>query len=377
MSGVGFWVVLSLLLLLWAEPQQWPLLQGEHWTDKLGGLTLLFGAYVLLSLPFDYLGGQGIARRHRRAQGPARSFWRAWLRGVALQGLGFVLTGALFLAIGPLWGLPGVLLVGGLGMLVLLELQPLLARLIGGLDRQTPATAGVLRQLKAWGLEPPKRVQYLAHADPAFTGGIAGLPGRERLVLPASWLTDWPADEAALQLLRRSALVRNGSRTRGVLIALAWSLGGLALASLLPGAGFANVAGLLTSGLGTTLWGFLGLLTLPSLSRPGVYAADRAAQQAGVPYELQERTMRRLDRQQDDEPARSPLVETIFHPVPAVAGRLAQLQAPPATGHSPGRGAWQAARMMLFLSALTLSFLPRAVHCNAGRPELWVFLPSD
>ena len=39
--------------------------------------------------------------------------------------------------------------------------------------------------------------------------------------------------------------------------------------------------------------------------------------------------------------------------------------------------AWHLARTALYLSHAGLSLLPRAVHCNAGRPELWVYLPSD
>jgi hypothetical protein len=64
--------------------------------------------------------------------------------------------------------------------------------------------------------------------------------------------------------------------------------------------------------------------------------------------------------------ARSPLVETILHPIPSVQSRLQQLAA---QGGEP-RGAWQAARVALFLSWGCFGFLSRTVHCNSGRPEL-------
>ncbi|WP_146526280.1 hypothetical protein [Novipirellula artificiosorum] len=39
--------------------------------------------------------------------------------------------------------------------------------------------------------------------------------------------------------------------------------------------------------------------------------------------------------------------------------------------------AWHAARMTLFVSWACMGMLVRAVHCNVGRPELWVMLPTD
>jgi hypothetical protein len=35
------------------------------------------------------------------------------------------------------------------------------------------------------------------------------------------------------------------------------------------------------------------------------------------------------------------------------------------------------ARTALPMSWCCLGLLGRAVHCNAGRPELWVLLPTD
>ena len=93
----------------------------------------------------------------------------------------------------------------------------------------------------------------------------------------------------------------------------------------------------------------------------------------GVPRGVLEHLIQRLDRWQDDEPARSRGVETIFHPIPSVERRLAAL----GQRATPAVGAWHAARMMLFLSWVGLGLLSRAVHCNSGRPELWAALPAD
>jgi hypothetical protein len=66
-------------------------------------------------------------------------------------------------------------------------------------------------------------------------------------------------------------------------------------------------------------------------------------------------------------------VETVFHPIPALRRRIARLE----EGRASEGGAWHAARMALFLSWASFGLLGRAVHCNCGRPELWVLLPAD
>jgi hypothetical protein len=51
--------------------------------------------------------------------------------------------------------------------------------------------------------------------------------------------------------------------------------------------------------------------------------------------------------------------------------RLRQL-GQPSTGFIPGN----LARSNLYYSWATFTLLGRAVHCNVGRPSLWVFPPS-
>ena len=56
-------------------------------------------------------------------------------------------------------------------------------------------------------------------------------------------------------------------------------------------------------------------------------------------------------------------------------GKVVVLSA--AAPDGPRSGAWHEARTALFLSWAGLGFLSRALHCGAGRPELWVLLPCD
>ena len=118
----------------------------------------------------------------------------------------------------------------------------------------------------------------------------------------------------------------------------------------------------------------VGVVAGPYVDRqPGrVRQVDRRLVAAGFERELLERTVRRLDDLQDGERSRPALVETIFHPIPSVENRLDE-----AADAAPRPGYWDAARTAIFLGSTGLGLLGRAVHCNCGRPSLWVFLPSD
>jgi hypothetical protein len=102
-----------------------------------------------------------------------------------------------------------------------------------------------------------------------------------------------------------------------------------------------------------------------------VRAADAAAAREW-PATAVAQVITTLDALQDDEPERSGIVETIFHPIPGAAMRVAHLS-PTTTGPRPAN----VARLALPMSWCCLGLLGRAVHCNAGRPELWVLLPTD
>lgn len=323
-SGVGLFVMLA----------AWGLASGFSVSSVLPFLAL----YLLIHLPLDILGGYWLPLSF--ARWPGGRFWPRYLRGALLHA-GFLLVVA--------WMTPLIGRQGGLVAVLVFQLL-LMVALVGWQD-----------QLAVWMSGAPS-----ATADPGFTGGIAGLPGAERLVLPRDpTIKNFTA-------VRRRACIASGSRLRGLLVAIIWNLAGFAASAHLPGAGVTNHTELLRTVFGFTLWSFLGLLILPSLSRRGVLEVDQAVRRLGIPPAVFAQAIQTLDRLQDDEPQRAPGVETIFHPIPSVTNRMAGFAQP-----SSGRGAWHAARYALFLSWPGLGLLSRAVHCNVGRPELWVFLPAD
>ena len=370
-AGVGTWVVVSLGLLAWGGL---PARLRDAAGTPLADFATLFGALVaaaLVTLPLDALGGHVLPRRYDRPVNRGLlDFAVRWVRGVTVLSALAASSGVLVLAAGRQGGRPAALLALVGASVLMLALQATIARLVASLPR-APHRLARLSGVEDTG------VILLDGDDPGFTGGFTGL--RPRPVLPAAWSRSLglPALEVLVQ--RRNRILESGAWTRARCAAVAWNVAGFALCSLLPGAGVTSVGELLTTALGFTLWSFLGLLLLPTPSRRGTAAADaRVADSVSDRHHLRVAT-RALDRLGDCEPRRSEGIERIFHPVPAVEGRLDRLdELEPGQGAAPGSwDTWHLARTALFLSHAGLSLLPRSVHCNAGRPELWVYLPSD
>lgn len=355
-AGVGTIVVLAVLAVLLA----WPAKLFGAWPNTLSSnLTALFWivlSYTLLHVPFDYIGGYWLPCYYSRQCQLFNMFAAQYLRAAFFQSLIVLLSALVLLEAGRWGGRAAAIAAIAVLMLILVELQDRLARLVGGLHAERDAN-GVL---------------YLGGVDSGFSGGLTGLPGRERIVLPSLWTRIFTKDVLQLELTRRSAALSSGSRLRGLAVAFLFNLVGFWACSFLPNAGVSTVSELFTTALGFTLWSFLGLLVLPTLSRLGVFELDQAALEAGIPAERFESVVRELDQLQDDEPSRPRAVEAIFHPVPSVENRLAHYRR-----GERSIGAWNAARYALYLSWPCLGFLSRAVHCNSGRPELWVMLPVD
>lgn len=356
------WTVLSLFLLASGLPAR---LLSTSMTPSLGDAYQLVGVlflYAFLQGAFDLFGGYLLPKEYGRTDEPLHTFLSGWFRGAALHGgLLFIFALAL-LSASRLGGFALALLLFLLFNLLLVWAQVPLARLIGDL-RAAPVAlkrdAEVL--LRA-------RHRY-------FTGGVTGFPGRARVVLPEAWQRDPGGAPFEALLKRKVALVQRGAYTRGLLLALVWNTAGFCLAYAAAG-GTAHVAGLVSFSLWSTLWAFVGVLVLPTPSRIGVFTADRYALAEGVGSTLA-RAVERLERDQDDEPSRSKGVETVFHPIPSVERRVAALTGAASPPQAERWAPWHTARLALYLSWANLSWLSRAVHCNIGRPEVWVFLPSD
>jgi hypothetical protein len=361
-SNVGFWVLCALFVLL--QPQILP----ANPSIFVLPLVLIMG-----NLPFDTLGGYVLPKHFGRLPEtitPAK-FINNWIRGVLVQYICFVWF--MYAINGVIGVVPKTILVLCIqGMLWVGQCH--IACLTGNLcsfDRSgDPRFIRLSDDERTTLLAHPflenqsvPSIVFLSSTDSGFVGGWCGTI----LVLPSAWQRELSSDILATQILRRIGTNKSGARMRGVVLAVAFNTAGFAL-SLIYGYSLVSIIAI------NTLWAFLGVLTLPTLSRGAVFTADRFALDAGVPTEALRETIVALDKRQDDEPERSQGIEAIFHPIPSVNRRLASLERKDKT-HT--QGGWQTLRTALYLSWASGSFLSRAVHCNIGRPELWVFFPGD
>lgn len=323
-------------------------------------------AFVVVQLPFDVLGGFVLPKGFGRSHPSLGRYIRGLLRGVVVHASVLMLVGIALLLAGRWGGTAGVIAMGVLSSLMLLVTRGPLARACARITVRsgTLATDG--------GTAEASRPALLECPDEGFTGGYTGVLKPRRLLLPGRWVDQ--LDERCLEVIqrRRGLAVSTGAWLRGRLLALAFTWSGIAAAAILVGSEQLGTAvGIITFSLLFTLWSFLGLLTLPTPSRAGVAEVDASLLESGVDPDSLDRAIRLLEEYQDREPERPGGIEAVFHPVPAVRNRI---EGPVSRGR---KGFLDAARTSVFLSASGLGLLGRAVHCNCGRPALWVFLPSD
>ena len=366
-SGVGTAVLAATCLLVFDIPSVgFATTTAQSVGPSLLAVGVFFAMSSALFVPFDLLGGAWVVRRQREAP-----LWlAAWLRGVAVQWAVWMLTAAALMSTARSAGAAAT--VG-----VFVGIQWLLAQYRGGFARLIasfevgPAPAVFAAAAERAGI-PLSRLVVVDTPDEGFVGGWSSVLPRT-LVVPRRW-ERLPVEALAAQLARRVAVAHRGAHLRGVLGAIAFNTVGFVVVQRLTGATPATAAGLVTIMAGMTLWAFLGVLFLPTPSRAAVYAADESAT-ATVGAAAVKTSIERLDEWQDDEVARPPHIERIFHPVPSRTNRLARLDA-----ERGGLQAWHAhhlARHALWLGWGSFSAISRAVHCNVGRPALWAMLPGD
>jgi hypothetical protein len=364
-SAVGTFVLLATLGLLLDLPVRMQQGVGATIWGQANGLLCFVLIYAAIQLPFDLFGGYLLPKRFGRSHPRFLNYLLGLARGATAHAALMFLAAAAILLAGRWGGIVGTAVVGLLISLLLLRGRVTLAKLIAPL-RLTPV--GSQSGVRSHALP----ITMASSRDEGFTGAIIGVWRPRRQLVPGSWHELLDADAFEVAASRRLLAVKTGSWTRGRAVALLFTLTGLTMAAWLVGPAYlGTVGGTIKFSLWFTLWSFVGLLTLPTLSRRGVMEIDERALLEGHSPDALRATTRLLDDLQDGEPIRPVLIETIFHPVPSVQNRL---DGPRTKGRI---GFWDAARSTLYLSLAGLGLLGRAVHCNCGRPSLWVFLPTD
>ena len=155
-----------------------------------------------------------------------------------------------------------------------------------------------------------------------------------------------------------------------MILAITCNTSGFTCANLLCSSPVGSLAWLIEFISWFNLWTFFSLLILPTFSRAASSWVDHQLVSLKVPKAVVIHAAETMNVLQDNERSRSMLIETIFHPIPSVERRSRERPLVPIK-------TWQVARTSLFVSWAGLSLLARAVHCNVGRPDLWLLLPSD
>ena len=369
-SGVGSLVVLATLALFYNVPHSILATNQQYsWAD-IGQIIAVALAVSLWMIPFDYLGGYRLPSKFKKSSESFKQWALSYIVAVIGQSTFFVVSAVSILVAGRFWGLAGVLAAICGGLLISLIIREQLMRLKRIESKSTSEKLVEVQKLtQTWGVSLPATM-IARHRDVGFTGGIIGFGRKARIVIPEAWLHSMTTQQLAVAIARRAVAITSGSYTRGMILAFLWNTIGFIACSSLPYAGVTSVAALVTTFCWFTLWSFVGLLILPTVSRNASLHIDQILSQQGTPADLIFETAHSQDKMQDGEPDRSKLIEAIFHPVPSVSSRNQR------TSKST-LFAWNAARTSLFFSWACFGVLSRAVHCNVGRPELWVMLPTD
>jgi hypothetical protein len=373
-TGVGASVVLSLSLiastLLGRLPLRadWRLVSG--WIGvPLSAATLavaVFVAHALAMVFIEHAGGRLAVR-----QAPSLRTWLLhWLRGIGTIGALHAAAVAVVVTAGVLGGTAAATVVVLAMSFALLAAQGTLAQLVAALRVERPSDALAARAREV-GIRPDA-LRVVEASDEAFVGGWIGF-GAPQLWVPAAWTTPEQSALLAVQWQRRRAQFTSLARRRGWWRAVVWPAAGVALTVSLMPWGWTDARLWLVLPALSTLWSFVAVLVLPSASRAAVFFADaEAARVLGRDQTIA--ALARLEAAQDDEAERDPLVELVFHPVPSVGNRKRRLE----SGRwAPLGGGHQQTRLTLLSSLAAGSFLGRMVHCNIGRPALWVVYPGD
>jgi hypothetical protein len=342
-THVGFWVVVSVAGLCWLR---W----GRTADSTLNPVAVVLGVIAVQGV-FDAVGGWWLMPLPRSG---AVGFLRGWIRGLLVHSA--VLAGVGVLGILSLRMTGGF--CGGVALAsVLLALgRGFLFRAISG---------GAIREAV---IEGGEKVRVHSVGDPSFTGGVVGLGRGATIVIPEGWLHRVPRPELAVELFRRRWQIEQGLPGRAFLLLLAWNLVGAWVGGLVvdPGSLSAGHA-MLGHACWMTVWTFLSLLLLPSLGRGTVLEADRAAAKAGLDPSAWIRLFPKLTGEDGNSKA---ALQNIFYPIPSAEIRLRSL------GEARARLVLgPVARGNLYYSVAGLTLLGRSVHCNVGRPGLWVFPP--
>ena len=344
-SNVGFWVLAAAFGLVGTVSERLP-------APKPVDLAVLLICAIMVQFAFDWVGGTLLMPAS--SNGPQR-FLFPWIRAVIIHTALLTLSGAL--CYGNFLLCKDFCLAVTITSCALFALRNPLLRWVAG----TPVKPS---------LSGDTPVLIAESRDPSFTGGSCTIGLESRPLLPARWISCLTKSQLEAVTFRRQWFIQNHLPFKAFACSLAWNLCGCWVGSTLLQLRERPIEqALLLQSVWMTLWSFVGLLVLPTLSRSTVFAADHATAVNGLDAES---WIRKYPSLTGEDGNATSIVQRLFYPIPSTNERLQALGKP---ARLPVLG--NVARTNLFLSPSVLTLLGRSVHCNVGRPELWIFPPTD
>ena len=119
-----------------------------------------------------------------------------------------------------------------------------------------------------------------------------------------------------------------------------------------------------------TVWSFISLILLTRLSHNSVYACDAIAKNENKSLLI--KWIKHFPDIVGENGHQNPLKQAVFYPIPSIKSRLDALK----TNRIGTINLGNLTRRNLYLSWGVFNLSARSVHCNVGRPLLWVLPPS-
>ena len=166
MLNVGSWVVFATLLLASGVLESLGIWLAKPGLPDFAALSMMVLGFCLMQLPFDWLGGHWLPRRYGL---PSHFTLPSYCMAVFKHSLIFSTSINILHVAGQHLGLTGALGALLVLMMIGVQSQHLLARWLGCLKSRT--------------LEQDDGVLIYEGTDTAFSGGISGWPGLEKVIL--------------------------------------------------------------------------------------------------------------------------------------------------------------------------------------------------
>ena len=368
MSTVGTVVLVWLAVLGFELYRKFEAVILESVVDQVIALAIILALVFGALLPFDILGGFILPTKFSKSKTTFQRWFIAYLLAVTGQFFSYIILGVLVVNLASFRPFIATLGFAVLSILVLLIRNMVISCRLKPYSKVDDGLRKGEALARSW-LTISNQIFIVNREDIGYTGGIIGFGRRSKILIPRRWLS-FGVDVLATIIARRAIAISSFSHTTGVIIALACNISGFVCANLLASSPISSLAWLIEFIAWFNLWTFLSLLILPTFSRSASSLVDYRLVSLKVPKALVIHATETMNGLQDNERSRNMLIETIFHPIPSVERRSLERPLFPIK-------TWQVARTSLFVSWAGLSLLARAVHCNVGRPDLWLLPPSD